>query len=749
MNKDLFRENAIENLKIKKNTDEFLRLWEGVVFKKPTVIGPKNPFVFWGAKRVPLIMQQQNRECGAACLSMICGYYGKWVSLEQTRVDCGVSRNGVSAGHIVDAARSYGFLAKGYALEPEKLKKDITMPCIIHWGMKHFVVLCGFNGKNAIINDPTAGRLIVSPEEFDKKFTGIVIEIVPGESFVTSGHKRSILGFAKERLSGKKILAVLIIAAMIINSFFGFLDPLLSGFFIDSILTGESPDLFLPFIWFVSALAIVQLLVSLFQTLYRLKAESGMALSGSTSFVKKLLSVPYEFYSFRQAGDLLARKNANTTISMTLLSTIAPLFINGVMMVFFLTVMIRASLLLTAIGLFTVAINLYMSRIIANMRVDYSRRMLSDSGNLSSTTLEGIDLIETIRSSGAEEGFFNMWAGYQAVRNNGRADYLKEDAPLSVLPSFLMEASNYLVMIMGVYLTMKGSFSLGLMTAFLGYLAAFMSPANTLISAGETLTKTGADIERIEDVMEYRDDAVLSSEPAPQKPLTGKIEVRDLSFGYSKLEEPVVKGISFDIAPGQWTAIVGHSGCGKSTTLSLLTGLYKADSGSVLYDGKPLTDMKDVAVVEQDIVFFSDTIKNNLTLWDDDISMDVIKKAAKDACIDELIMERGGYEAKLLDAAGFSGGERQRLDIARALCHEPKILILDEATSAMDAATEQRVLSAIRSRGITCIIVSHRISAVKSCEKILVMAEGQIVGQGTHDELFETNKLYRELVTNE
>ena len=723
--------------------------------------------------KTPLIMQLERRDCGAACLSMVAAYYDKWVPLEQTRFDCGVSKNGVSAGAIVRAARSYGFVARGYSLEPDKLKEQGGYPCIIHWNMNHFVVLCGFSRGYAIINDPGKGRVKLPYADFCRDFTGVVIELSPSEDFSPSGHKKSMLSFARKRLAGLGTVVVLMMAVLVINSIFGYINPRMSRFYLDSILSPGDIKNLKSFIMIMALLAVGQTAVSLLQSVYRLKLEGRLAHEGNESFMRKLLSVPYEFFTQRMSGDLLARKEKNASISLSLVGLFGPLLIQAVMMVFFLVVMIRESLILTAIGLFTVALNLFLARFVANKRLDYSRMFLNDTRRLYSLTVMGIGMMESIYASGAEEGFFETWSGYQARKNSGRVSFSKIDAYLNMIPQFLSAASGYVVMMIAVYLTMEGRFTLGMMTAFLGYLSAFMNPAETLISSGKRLTEMRADMEQVEDVMEYPDDPLCDSghstghsemsschsERSEESfsTMPGPITAAGLTFGYARFEPPVLTDVSVSIPSGAFIAIVGHSGSGKTTLLRLLSGLYQPWSGSVLFDGKPIdaighrTFTKQVAVVDQDIYLFNDTIKNNLVMWNDDIRKEDMIRACRDAEIyDDIISRRDSFDAMLSDGgADLSGGQRERLEIARALCGNPSVIILDEATAALDSETERRVLDAIRRRGITCIMVTHRISAIRDCDEILVMDSGQIVERGRHEELFAQNGLYKTLVTNE
>ena len=731
-------------------------------------------------KKVPLVMQLERRDCGAACLSMIAAYYGSFISLEQTRIDCGVSKNGVNGKSIIRAAKSYGFNAKGYAIDADMIEDRVTLPCILHWEMSHFVVLCGFKGGEAYINNPGRGAMRLPYDEFEKRFTGICIDITPSESYHPIGEKKSMLSYAKKRLFGLGAVMLLMMLVMVINSCFGLIVPVMSRLYLDRILSGADVSYLSTFIIIMLALAAGQTVVSLAQSVYRLSVMGRLSRGGHASFMQKLFSLPDEFFLQRMSGDLMDRKEKNASVSLSVINIISPLIIQSVMMVFFLFVMIRTSPVLSVVGVITVLLNIFMARFISAKRTEFSRRYLSDSSKLSSVTLSGIDMMETILSSGAEANYLSLWRGYQERKNTGVRSFQRASAMLYMIPAFISRTSSYVVMAMAVYLIIQGDFTIGMMTAFLGYLTSFMTPAETLISSGEKLATLRADMERVEDVMEYRSreevlpadaDAlpvgagdsdgasaeVFGSVDSSSLRLSGAVSVRGVSFGYSALEPPVLKDIDMDITPGSFVAIVGHSGSGKTTLIRLLTGLYTSGSGTISYDGMDIatidhsTFTKNVAVVDQDIRFFNDTIKNNLTLWDDDISDSDIVEACKKAFIyDDIMAREGGFSSVLSDnGSDLSGGQRQRLDIARALLKKPSVLILDETTASLDAITERRVIDSIRSEGITCIIITHRISAIRDCDEIFVMDAGRIVAHGSHDVLYEKNGLYRTLISNE
>ena len=706
-------------------------------------------------------MQMEALECGAACLAMVMAYYGKWVPLEQVRYDCGVSRDGSNAKNVLVAARNYGFDAQGFRCEISSLKENMDLPCIIHWNFNHFVVLDGFRGNYAYLNDPARGEVKVSMEEFDQAFTGICLQIKPGEEFVPGGKPKSTLEFARKRLAGAGVAVLFVLLSTIIGYLFGIVNPVFARFFMDRLLTGENRELLMPFIGLLALMGAAQIVVALVQAVYSLKINGKMAIVGNSTYMWKVLRMPMEFFSQRMSGDILQRQSTNASIASVLINTLTPLALNTIMMIFYLVVMIRYSAILTAVGIITIILNLFVSRFISAKRVNITRVSMRDSGKLSAATVSGIEMVETIKASGAENGFFQKWAGYQASVNAQNVKYAKLNQYLGVIPTLLSAIADSAVLVLGVWLAMRGEFTPGMIMTFQGFLSSFMSPAMTLISASQTIQEMRTEMERVEDVMQYPSDTCFSDEPlkedADYSKLSGTIELKNVTFGYSRLGEPLIRGFSMSMKPGSRVAFVGASGCGKSTLAKLISGLYQPWSGEILFDGKHISEIDrsvfkgSVAVVDQDITLFKDTIANNIKMWDDSIEDFEMILAARDAQIYDDIMARdGGFYGKLTEGGkDLSGGQRQRIEIARVLAQDPSVIIMDEATSALDAKTEYELVKAVKDRGITCIVIAHRLSTIRDCDEIIVLNKGLVVERGTHDELYSKGGYYTELIASD
>ena len=712
-----------------------------------------------GVVRVPVVMQLETLECGAASLTMVMHYYRKWIPLEQARLDCGVSMNGANAKNILAAARSYGMNADAWRVEAEDLLEEGPFPCIIHWGFNHFVVLCGFRGKKAVINDPARGNVQVEWEEFDREFTGICIMLEPGEDFVPSGKRKSVLDYAKDRLHGSGAAVAFVVMTTTITSLIGIIQPAFARTFLDRLLSGSNPEWLRPFILLFSLVILVSIVTSWVSAVYSLRIQGKMASYGSASYLWKVLRLPMQFFNQRMAADIANRQSTNASIAGTLVNTFAPLALQAVIMIFYLVVMIRYNAALALIGVGAIALNLAVSAVVTNKRVNITRVQQRDAAKLSSATVSGISMIETIKSSGAENGFFERWAGYQASVNTQSVRFTRLNLFLGSLPYVITSMANLAVQGLGVMLVLRGQFTIGSVMAFQTFLSSFMAPATSLITAGQSVQEMITQMERVDDVMSYKEapSFVPREKKEEYQKLSGAVELKNVTFGYSRLDKPLITDFSMTVKPGQRIAFVGRTGCGKSTLAKLISGLYQPWSGSITFDGVPIDEIDrnvftgSVSVIDQDITLFEDTVSENIRMWDGSIEDFEVTLAARDAGIyDDIVTREGGFSHRLLDGGrDLSGGQKQRLEIARALAQDPTICIMDEATSALDARTEDEVIRSINDRGITCIIIAHRLSTIRSCDEIIVLDKGRIVERGTHEELYAKGGVYKELVASE
>ena len=717
-------------------------------------------------KKTPTVFQMEATECGAASLSMIFAYFGKFIPLEQMRIETGVSRDGCNAGNIMRAAKRHGLGCRGFRKEPEALKQ-LEMPCLVHWNFNHFVVLEGFKtrgrGKNAkeyvYLNDPAVGRRRLTMEEFDEGFTGVVLTFSLTDAFEKQKKSNNAWKMIMERLRGQYSVLFQLVYIGLLLVFPGLVLPVLSQMFIDDVLTAGYTDWLVKILVFMGCLLVLKGALHYYRDLVLEKLKAKLTLLSSRGFLMHMLHLPMSFFDQRFSGDLVDRMNNNTEVCAFLAGDLAETVLNILVALFYLIILLFYSPVMTLIGLANVAVCLAVVLLSRQFISEASIKQQMSGGKLYGAVCSGLSITDTLKASGAEDEYTSRILGYQVKHSNLEQEQTRFQQILNAIPGVSGSMTDVLHLLVGGILVINGQLSLGMLTAFTSLFDSFIEPTNKLVTFAQKIQQLKASITRVEDVQKYPEDPRYDeSEVGGLKVgrLSGEVELRDISFGYSSLKPPLIEHFDFHLYSGESIAFVGPSGCGKSTVSKIVSGLYQPWSGQVLLDGKPMDRYSkhritsSIATVSQNITLFSGSIRDNLTMWNPAIPEEQMIQAAKDADIHDHIMTcPGGYDYVLNEnAMNLSGGQRQRLEIARALASNPSILVMDEATSALDPVVEERVLRNIRRRGITCIIVAHRLSAFRDCTQIVVMKNGKIVQRGTHRSLLREEGLYRDFIQN-
>jgi len=702
-------------------------------------------------KQTPTVIQMEAVECGAAALAIILGHHKSIVPLEQLREECGISRDGSKALNILKAARRRGMEAKGYKYDLKDLSKA-ELPAILFWNFNHFVVLEGFGrgGKDFYINDPGCGRRKISFEEFNESYTGVTLCFTPGPDFQRGGQNPSVLAFLLKRLSGHRtaFLYSLICALFLVIP--GLVVPAFSRIFVDDFLVGTEKLWIRPLLVAMGLALVIQMLLTGLQQYCLLRFREKLSLSSSGKFFAHILRLPLSYFSQRFAGEIGSRQALNDEVSHLVGGELAKIALDLVLVVFFGILMFFYDPVLAAISTSVALLNTGVLQFSGRMRADRNRVATQAHGKVVGTAINGLQMMETLKACGGEDEFFGRWAGYQTK-------FLTERQSLSLFSQYIMMAPTVLNAIctplllgVGAFRIMNGDITLGTFVAFQALAGQFTGPLNSLIQFANSLPMLLANITRINDVMRAEQDPMYGAKPkadsfAGVSRLTGRLELKGLTFGYSPLEAPLIENFSLNLAPGARVALVGGSGSGKSTVAKLIAGLYRPWKGEILFDGHKLDEIPrelfaaSVAMVDQEIVLFSGTVRDNLTFWDSSIPDRTVNRACQDAEIAQVLLTRpGGYRSEIAEGGGnLSGGQRQRLEIARALIHNPTLLLLDEATSALDAATEEAIDRNLRRRGCACLIVAHRLSTIRDADEIIVMDKGRIVERGDFNTLYE------------
>lgn len=709
-------------------------------------------------KKTPTIYQMEATECGAASLSMIFAYYGKHLPLERMRIETGVSRDGCNARNMMRAAKKHGIDCRGYRKELDDLKQ-IKTPCIIHWNFNHFVVFEGMKGAKAYLNDPASGRRKITIEELDEGFTGIVLTFNLTKDFIKSKKPKKLTGFIKQRLRGQYSTLFKLFYIGLLLVFPGLLLPILSQIFVDDILIGGNLNWFNQFLIFMGLTITLKCGLTFYRNHVLFKLRNKLVLLSTRSFLYHMFRLPIGFFDQRYTGDLVGRVGNNEDVSNFLAGELAETVLNIIIASFYLALLLLYSIELTAIGLISVAFNLLLVKITSNTISNLSIKMQQDSGKLHGALCAGLSITSTLKASGAENEYIARIIGYSAKTINLEQKLSKTQSILDAIPDAVSTISDVIVLAVGAVFIIQGNITVGILIAFTSLFNSFTDPIDKLVGFMKKTQIQKANMSRVEDIMNYSLDFKFDDKPKKvdiKTKLQGNVELKNISFGYSTLAKPLIEDFSFKLASGKSIAFVGSSGCGKSTISKVISGLYNPWSGKIFMDGHELETLPkevinaSISTVSQNITLFSGTIRDNLTMWNSSILESDIISAAKDACIHDVITKKtGAYDHHLTEGAtNLSGGQRQRLEIARALVTNPTILIMDEATSALDPIVEKKILDNIKRRGCTCIIVAHRVSAIRDCDEIILMENGKIVQKGTHEVLNNPDGPYKEFIRN-
>ena len=705
-------------------------------------------------KKVPLIMQMNAGENGAAALSMILAYYKKFVPISEVREQCVSSRNTTTVSQLCKAAEHYQLeTVCEECTDTEKLRK-LKYPVIAQWNKRYYAIICGVGRKTVRLCDPARGQYNITIESFWKRFGGTILRIRPGAEFHPSGKPDSMPEILWNHMKGNggvfgKVILIrgMATAAVIIT-------VLLSRSIMDEIMSKGEKRLILPFLLALAFLVLCRIIMSVGETLYILKESRRMTAQSAVNLYKTILMQPMHFFEERFSGDLVHRMDANTYLNYTILQKLTPRAIDFASAIFYIALMFYYNVPITCMILGVEAIYALANHLLNKKISTVSRSISTAESAANSRTLHGMDMMETIKITGAEHAYFTSWIDSQNAFDEGKYKLIR----LYTLSGFMTNLRNYLssalLLFAGVFFIINGFFTMGLLSLYMTVVQNMQNNMEQMTDIMKELQLVRTDIERVDDILQMKTMPEIElGETVPEK-IKGDICIKDVCFSYGLNDRAILENFNLKIGKGESVAIVGKTGCGKSTLLKLLTGLYQPESGEILYDGKSLSEIPtaiahaSIASADQEIMMFADSAGNNIRLWDELIEDYEMIHAAKDAQIHSVIADsHGGYESRIVEhGRNYSGGELQRIELARALAKEPTVLILDEFTSALDAITEEKVFQAIMKRGITCVIAAHRLSTVMLCDRVIVMNHGKIMEEGAPLQLYNQGGWFTRLM---
>ncbi|MFJ3173507.1 NHLP family bacteriocin export ABC transporter peptidase/permease/ATPase subunit [Streptomyces roseus] len=698
-------------------------------------------------------------ECGAAALAMVLGHHGRFVPLEELRIACGVSRDGSRAGNLLKAARGYGLSAKGMQMDLGALAR-VSPPAILFWEFNHYVVYEGtgrrLGRRGAYVNDPAKGRRFVPMEEFDTAFTGIALVFEPGPRFRRTGRRQGVMSAMPARLRGTSGTMLAAVLSSLLLVAVGATVPALSRTYIDTFLIGEQTSLLGVVFAALGAALVLTAVLTWLQQANLLRGRIISSTLGSARFLRHLLRLPVAFFTQRNPADLVQRLRSNDAVAETLARDLAAAGVDAVVVVLYAVLLWTYDPQLTLVGVLIALLNLVALRIVMRLRATGTQKLRAENARLTNTSYSGLQLIETMKATGGENAFFRRWAGRHAVTLDVQQRLGVPSAWLAVVAPTLAALNSALILMIGGVRAVEGHLSVGLLVAFQALVTSFTAPITRLGGVAGRIQDFAADVARLKDVENFPVDPLyLRPEPlSGTRRLKGHVELDGITFGYSPLDAPLLKNVSLAVGPGQQIALVGGSGSGKSTVSRLISGLHTPWEGAIRIDGMRLEDIPrgalaaSVSFVDQDVFLFEGTVRDNVALWDPSIPDEAVVAALRDAAVYEVVARRaGGIHSRVeQDGRNFSGGQRQRLEIARALVRRPSVMILDEVTSALDAATEQIVIDNLRRRGCACVVIAHRLSTVRESDEIVVLDRGTVVERGRHEQLLAARGAYAALV---